>query len=161
MIKDKILLLEKLDRLEELLAEFNELSGGLSAADLEIVEEADELLAAREKLIVQMKTLTPEVAEIVGRQSPEKTTILGKMLNGEAVMAEFTEDEKELQSKIINIRSLQSDILKSDESNRMRFKRKYDEVREELENLQKEKKKLNFYQTAATSERVSKFENQG
>jgi hypothetical protein len=161
MITNTASLIEKLERLENLLSEYSALTGGLSAADLEAVEQTDELLAGRERIIAQVKLLTPEIAEIIDSQPPEKAAMLRKMLNGEAVMANFTEQEKIIQTKIITLRSLQSDILKSDDSNRMRFKRKYDEVREELENLQKEKKKLNFYHSVKSDDKGAEFENQG
>ena len=161
MIVEKDLLIEKFDYLERLLDEYSALTGGLSAADLEVVEETDAILAAREKIIAQTKLLTPEITEIIEKQAPETAAMLGKMLNGDAIMANMSEDEKELRAKIINLRSLLGDIARLDEGNRIRFKRKYDEVREELENLQREKKKLNFYHSATTSDKGSEFSNQG
>ncbi|MDR2558995.1 MAG: hypothetical protein LBC86_05565 [Oscillospiraceae bacterium] len=146
MIAEVSLLLEKFDNLENLLFDFGELSGQLSSADLELIDETQIILNARENIITQIKILKPEITEIIDKQSTEKAASIRKMLIGETVMADFSEDEKAVQVKIINIRSLQNEIMKKEVGNQMRYKRKYEEVRGELENLQKEKKKLNFYQ---------------
>jgi hypothetical protein len=147
MITEVGLLLEKFDNLESLLFDFGELSGKLSSADLELVDETQVILTERENIITQIKVLKPEITDIIDKQSPEKAAAIRKMLIGEMIMADFTEDEKAVQGKIISIRSLQSEILRKEAGNQVRYKRKYDEVRGELQNLQQEKKKLNFYQT--------------
>ncbi|MCL2696764.1 MAG: hypothetical protein FWE74_01630 [Oscillospiraceae bacterium] len=152
MIADVNLLLEKFDNLENLLSDFKELSGRLSSADLEFVEDTQIILDEREEIITQIKILKPEITEIIDKQAPEKAAAIRKMLTGETVMTDFFEDEKSVQVKIINLRSLQSEIMQNEVGNRMRYKRKYDEVRGELENLQREKKKLNFYQTTRVAD---------
>jgi hypothetical protein len=147
MIVDVKLLVEKFDNLESLLFDFDMLSGKLSSADLEAVDETQSILDEREKIITQIKTLKPEITDIIDRQTAEKAAAIRKMLVGETAAVNFSEDERAVQVKIINLRSLQSEIMQKEAGNQIRYKLKYDEVRGELENLQKEKKKINFYQT--------------
>jgi hypothetical protein len=149
MIIEVNLLTGKLDGLENLLVDFNELSARLAASDLEFVDETQIILNEREKVIDSIKVLQPEIIDLIDRQPPEKAAAIRKMLVGETVMSDFSEDEKAVQGKIISIRSLQSEIMQKEHTNNQRFKRKYDEAREELQNLQKEKKKLTFYQQSA------------
>jgi hypothetical protein len=158
MIIDNNLLLEKLDSLETLLTDFKVFTGELSAVDLETVEETDSILAKRGRIIAEMNVITPEIAEIIAKQTPEQEEMLKNMLNGETIIKSFTEEENAIQTRIISIRSLQSEIMKSEDSNRMKFKRKYDEVRDELEKLKEEKKRIDYYQSAKVGgpEAVSK-----
>jgi len=149
MIVEVNALLEKFNTLENLLVSFDELSARLSSSDLELVDETQLILNEREKVIDSIKALNPEIIELIDEQTPEKAVAIRKMLTGETVMSDFSADEKAVQMKIIGIRSLQSEIMQKEQSNKTKFKRKYDEVREELENLQREKKKLTFYQQNA------------
>jgi hypothetical protein len=152
MITDVNLLAGKFDELEALLSTYSELTNRLSAADIESIDEADAILNEREGLIGKMKAVQPQITELINKQTPEKAAAIRKMLTGDTIMADFSDDEKVIQAKAINLRSLQSDIMQKENSNRMRFKRKYDEIRGELEELQKDKKKLNFYQNAIVSD---------
>jgi len=164
MITDVNLLVEKFDALEALLSCYSELTNRLSAADIESIDEADAILGERDGLIGKMKEIRPRITELIDKQTPEKAAIIRKMLIGETVMTDFSDDEKTIQAKAITLRSLQSDIMQKENGNRMRFKRKYDEVRGELEDLQKDKKKLNFYQNAIVNdseETVIIFNDQG
>jgi len=154
------LLMEKFNHLESLLVSFGELSGRLSSSDLELTDETQVILDEREKIIGEINTLRPQITEIIDKQQPDKASAIRKMLTGETVLADFSEDEKAVQGKIINLRSIQSDIMQKECGNRMRFRRKYDEIRGELENLQREKKKLNFYQNNKVNEKGAKFDNQ-
>jgi hypothetical protein len=129
MIADVGLLTEKFNNLEILLSDYNALSGRLSAADLELVDETQLILNEREGVITKIKELISE-----------------------EITADYTGDDKDLQKKIANLCLIQSEIMKREADNKERYKRKYDEVRGELENLQKEKKKLNFYQTTRSAD---------
>jgi len=160
MIIEVGLLMERFNHLESLLSDFGKLSGQLSSADLELTDETQEILDARDKIIKDINELRPLITELIDKQPPEKAAVIRKMLIGETVLSDFSDDEKAVQGKIINLRSLQSDIMQKECGNRLRFQRKHAEIREELENLQREKKKLNFYQNTAVSEKGAKFDNQ-
>ncbi|MCL2637822.1 MAG: hypothetical protein FWD48_05560 [Oscillospiraceae bacterium] len=147
MIISVDLLAEKLGSLESLLFDFNALSERLSTADLELVDETQLVLDERENIITQIKTLKPEITELIDKQTPEKAATIRKMLVGEKVTDKFLGEEEIIQVKIINLRLIQGEIMQKEVGNQLRYKRKYDEVRGELENLQREKKKLDFYQT--------------
>ena len=162
MITDVNLLIEKFNNLEALLFEYAGLTANLSSADIELTEETEAIFEKREKLIEKMKSVTPQIDELIEKQTTEKAVDIRKMFAGQTVLSDFAEDEKAVQAKIITLRSLQSDILSKDSDNKIKFKRKYDEIRIELENLQKDKKKLNFYQNvnAPTDEKIgAKFDN--
>ncbi|MCL1822821.1 MAG: hypothetical protein FWG44_01335 [Oscillospiraceae bacterium] len=146
MITDINLLIEKFGKLEALLTRYGELTARLSSTDAELVDETETIFTEREEMIQKMKLLNPQITEIIDKQTPEKAAAIRKMLLGETVVSDFADDEKAVQASIISLRSLQSDIINKDNSNQTRFKRKYDEVREELENMQKDKKKINFVQ---------------
>ena len=160
MIVDVGLLIEKFDSLEDILSRYGRLTNRLSAADIELIEETGSIFEERERLIEEMKVIKPQISELINRQTPDKAAAIRKMLDGETIMSDFSEDEKAVQVKVINLRSLQSDIVQKDGGNKIRFKRKYDEIREQLENLQKDKKKLNFYQGARLDIKGSQFDNQ-
>lgn len=149
MIVDLDLLVEKLAALEELLVEYSIITGRLASADIEALEEAEEPLEEREQLIMQMKLLEPEITEIISRQTPEIAESVRKMMAGETVMTGFSEDEKVLQGRIIRLLSVQNTLIETEKDIRTRFKSKYDEVRDELEKLNEEKKKISFYQNIA------------
>ncbi|MCL2019063.1 MAG: hypothetical protein FWG70_04815 [Oscillospiraceae bacterium] len=160
MIAEATLLMEKFNILEKHLSDFLLLSGRLSSSDLELVDETQVIFDERERIIREIKSLRPQITDIIDSQTPEKASMIRKMLVGETVMVDFTEDEKMLQGKIISIRSIQSDIMKSEAGNKMRFRVKYGEVRTELEDLQREKKKITFYQNARVDEKGAEFDNQ-
>ncbi|MDR2532168.1 MAG: hypothetical protein LBC82_04925 [Oscillospiraceae bacterium] len=154
------LLMEKFNHLEDLLSDFGRLSGRLSSADFELVDETQGILDEREKIIGQIKIIQSQITEILEKQPPAQAAKIRKMLTGENVTADYSEDEKNIQVKIIGIHSLQSDIMQKESGTRIRFKKKYDDVRSELEELQKEKKKLNFYQNARVEVKGDAFDNQ-
>ncbi|MCL2077459.1 MAG: hypothetical protein FWH08_03520 [Oscillospiraceae bacterium] len=160
MIVDVGLLIEKFDNLEDILSKYGKLTNRLSVADLELTDKTDVIFEEREKLIEQMRVIKPQITELINKQSTDKAEAIRKMLTGETVMADFSDDEKAVQTKVINLRSLQCDIVRKDDENKIRFKRKYDEIRGELENLQKDKKKLNFYHNAKVDVKGSAFDNQ-
>jgi hypothetical protein len=160
MVVEMDLLLEEFDNLESLLAAYNELSGQLLAADFEFTDETDHILEEREELITQMKEVNILIAGLLDKQPPETADTMIKMLAGENVMSGFEGEEKAVRAKILSLRSLQSEIVQKENVSRIKFNRKYEEVREELENLQKEKKKLNFYQNAKLDVKGSTFDSQ-
>jgi len=160
MITQVDLLIEMFDNLEGLLFEYNQLTGRLSSADTENTGETQAIIEQREKLIDRMKKVKPEITRLINSQTPDKAEAIRKMMAGETVMSDFSDDEKAVQVKVTNLLSIQTDIVKKDIDAQTRFKRKYDEIRGELEDLQKGKKRINFYQNAKTDEKGTSYDTQ-
>ncbi len=158
-IKNFNLFLELLDSLEILLDQYNSLTNQLSSIDMEEIEEIDSIFIDRDAIISGMDELKPQISGLIEMQATEISALIRKMLMGEPIGTKLDSEQKLIQQRAINLRSLQNDILTTDENNRKRMKEKYDEIKNSLVNLQNDKKKINFYSNAKLNQTGSTFNN--
>lgn len=153
-------ILDRFDELKRLLEEYSALSNRLVNADVEETAEASAIFADREALIGAMSEIKVGIDGLIEQQQPQKAALIRKMMNGDVTAGHFSDDERAIQGKVLDLRSLQSEILLKDERYRRRFQEKYDEIRDNLLELQKDKKKINFYNNAKLNSKGYIFDNQ-
>lgn len=162
MIREIETLTNKLKNLEELLIQYDSLTNLLLSVNLEETAEIDVLFIKRGEIINNITVLRNEITMLINIQTEENAVNIRKMLSGQTSVsnASLSGEEKLLHGKIIDIRSLQIDILKKDEEIAFRFKLKREEIRSALADLQQEKKKINFYSNASINAKGQTFDSQ-
>ncbi|MCL2086160.1 MAG: hypothetical protein FWH05_01015 [Oscillospiraceae bacterium] len=144
-------LVTKLDELEDLFSQYIRATNLLSGSDLENIEETDLLIGCRRSLIERMEGL--QIHEMAEQLEAREREIVLKMLSGENIFGSLSDDENIVYSKILNIKSLQGEIVQKDKANNSRFMNKYNETKKTLTELKGDKKKIDFYNNARISEK--------
>ncbi|MDR1754440.1 MAG: hypothetical protein LBR74_05980 [Eubacterium sp.] len=161
MIKNLDFLIIKLDELEALFLKYMELTNRLSGNDVEDIDENNVLIEKRQAIIDNMERLSPEIAEIIGRLDDKDKAIVQSMLKGENIFGNVSSDENLIYAKILNLKSLQGDILKKDKINSVRFMNKYNEVKGALSEIKDDKKKIDFYNNSKINVKGHEFNING
>lgn len=162
MIIETEAIIDKLIILENILIEYNTITNMLLSASLEDTEETDLIFSRRSELINRINGLRSEITALIDAQTEEDAAAIRKMLSGQTSVSgtSLSGTEKHLHGKIIDIRSLQIDILKKDDEIALKFKLKREEIRSALADLQQDKKKINFYNKASANGKGRDFDSQ-
>ncbi|MDR0820914.1 MAG: hypothetical protein LBN40_00410 [Oscillospiraceae bacterium] len=146
--------LEKwLSALTELLRAYLRATEKLLVADLDDIERTDELIAERGALIARIDFARMEITKLLDRFDADTAALFRSMLHGETVTASLSHEEKSVYGVILDLRSLQLDVMDKDIVNTERFRQRHNEVREHLVDLNQQKKKIEFYSNASHRER--------
>lgn len=141
-------ILGHLAKLSDLLTEYEKQTDLLCSVDPTDDDEFNLIVIKRERIIDLIKELKPELSTAVEVQDEEDRKLIKRMLNGEAITTEIPKKLRGIQESVINVLSQQRSILEKDEIVRRRCKVRYDEIKDSLEELKQDKKRIDFYSTA-------------
>ncbi|MDR0223144.1 MAG: hypothetical protein LBI38_06400 [Oscillospiraceae bacterium] len=158
MINNLELLVSEADALIAALTEYDEATERLCGVNLEqesifAIGEIENILGERERIIPKAAKAHMELMALIDEQDVDGKDALRRMFSvgGKGKKAPASGGEFSIRDKIYELMSLHSGIMRKDDDFKSRLTGKYDEVKEMMRSSQEDRKKLDFFNTAAFS----------
>jgi hypothetical protein len=122
--------------------------------------QINELLATREDIIQRINSAMGSLYALIEEQDAQhtgKSALLQRMLRGESMMSALDSEDSAIYTQVLDLRSIHHSVMNKDRDFELRFRRRLDEVRNELVGLQQQKKKLDFYNSAKHTQNTTDF----
>lgn len=139
---DVIALLQHLDRLTELMTEYNRHTDRMVTFDLEIIQQ---VLLSRNDIMDNMRQVKQSIMDVVNAQVQDERELLRAILNNKPVEAELSYELRQLQSKMRRLQEIKQEIDQKDKKVTAVVTQRYEDVKSELEMLKVDKKKIDYY----------------
>ena len=136
---------EILGRIEELLEKYTEIAAVLMRTESDELELLTEKIAERQSLVDETETLRKEASEILDNAEKGEAELIRSMLTGGATNEHLTDDLIPVRKAVVNLRSAQTKAAESDRTLQMQFENRLEEAKDQLKQLNDEKKKLDYY----------------
>lgn len=135
-------LLQLMDKLTELMTEYNKRTDRMVTFDLEIIQQ---VLLSRNEIMDSMRQVKSTIMEVVNAQAPAEREILRNILNNKPVDAELSYELRQLQGKMRRLQEIKQEIDQKDKKVTAVVTQSYEDVKAELEALKVDKKKIDYY----------------
>ncbi len=135
-------LLQLMDKLTELMTEYNKRTDRMVTFDLEIIQQ---VLLSRNEIMDSMRQVKSSIMEVVNAQAPAEREILRNILNNKPVDAELSYELRQLQGKMRRLQEIKQEIDQKDKKVTAVVTQSYEDVKAELEALKVDKKKIDYY----------------
>ena len=135
-------LLQLMDKLTELMTEYNKRTDRMVTFDLEIIQQ---VLLSRNEIMDSMRQVKSTILEVVNAQAPAEREILRNILNNKPVEAELSYELRQLQGKMRRLQEIKQEIDQKDKKVTAVVTQSYEDVKAELEALKVDKKKIDYY----------------
>ncbi|MBQ2797838.1 MAG: hypothetical protein IJF09_00450 [Ruminiclostridium sp.] len=135
-------LLQLMDKLTELMTEYNKRTDRMVTFDLEIIQQ---VLLSRNEIMDSMRQVKSTIMEVVNAQAPAEREILRNILNNKPVEAELSYELRQLQGKMRRLQEIKQEIDQKDKKVTAVVTQSYEDVKAELEALKVDKKKIDYY----------------
>lgn len=135
-------LLQLMDKLTELMTEYNKRTDRMVTFDLEIIQQ---VLLSRNEIMDSMRQVKSTIMEVVNAQTPAEREILRNILNNKPVDAELSYELRQLQGKMRRLQEIKQEIDQKDKKVTAVVTQSYEDVKAELEALKVDKKKIDYY----------------
>lgn len=135
-------LLQLMDKLTELMTEYNKRTDRMVTFDLEIIQQ---VLLSRNEIMDSMRQVKSSIMEVVNAQAPAEREILRNILNNKPVEAELSYELRQLQGKMRRLQEIKQEIDQKDKKVTAVVTQSYEDVKAELEALKVDKKKIDYY----------------
>lgn len=139
---DATTLLQLMDKLTELMTEYNKRTDRMVTFDLEIIQQ---VLLSRNELMDSMRQVKSTIMEVVNAQIPAERDLLRSILNNKPVDAELSYELRQLQGKMRRLQEIKQEIDQKDKKVTAVVTQSYEDVKAELEALKVDKKKIDYY----------------
>ena len=135
-------LLQLMDKLTELMTEYNKRTDRMVTFDIEIIQQ---VLLSRNEIMDSMRQVKSTIMEVVNAQAPAEREILRNILNNKPVEAELSYELRQLQGKMRRLQEIKQEIDQKDKKVTAVVTQSYEDVKAELEALKVDKKKIDYY----------------
>lgn len=139
---DATTLLQLMDKLTELMTEYNKRTDRMVTFDLEIIQQ---VLLSRNELMDSMRQVKSTIMDVVNAQVPNERELLRSILNNKPVEAELSYELRQLQGKMRRLQEIKQEIDQKDKKVTAVVAQSYEDVKAELEALKVDKKKIDYY----------------
>lgn len=148
-------LLQLMDELLLLLKKYETQTDQMVSADLEIIQD---VLISRNDTIEKMKLVREKMSSIIDSSFSDsniKDILAGRIIDDK----KLTSYEKYILQKMRALHITQQSIIGKDFKITHRVQENYNNIRKELEQLKQDKKKIDYYSSAAGSIKGSSFDS--
>lgn len=135
-------LLQLMDKLTELMTEYNKRTDKMVTFDLEIIQQ---ILLSRNEIMDSMRQVKQSIMDVVNAQVANERELLRNILNNKPVEAELSYELRQLQGKMRRLQEIKQEIDQKDKKVTAVVTQSYEDVKAELESLKVDKKKIDYY----------------
>ncbi|MBE6880456.1 MAG: hypothetical protein E7490_06445 [Ruminococcaceae bacterium] len=135
-------LLQLMDKLTELMTEYNKRTDKMVTFDLEIIQQ---VLLSRNEIMDSMRQVKQSIMDVVNAQVANERELLRNILNNKPVEAELSYELRQLQGKMRRLQEIKQEIDQKDKKVTAVVTQSYEDVKAELESLKVDKKKIDYY----------------
>lgn len=139
---DASTLLQLMDKLTELMTEYNKRTDKMVTFDLEIIQQ---VLLSRNEIMDSMRQVKQSIMDVVNSQVANERELLRNILNNKPVEAELSYELRQLQGKMRRLQEIKQEIDQKDKKVTAVVTQSYEDVKAELESLKVDKKKIDYY----------------
>lgn len=136
---------EIFDRMEQNLEQYTAIAAVIMKTESEESELLTEKIAERQKLVDETEKLRKEASEILDSGDKREAELIRGMLTGGTVNEHVTGELIPVRQAIVNLRSAQIKAAESDRALQLQFESRLQEAKDQLKQLNDEKKKLDYY----------------
>lgn len=140
---DIVRLSEIFDSMEQLLEQYNAIAAVIMRTESEEIELLTEKIAERQRLIDETETLRREATSILDNCDKREAELIRSMLTGGYINQHIVDDR--IRKAVVNLRSAQMKASESDIALQRQFESRLVEARDNLKQLNDDKKKLDYY----------------
>lgn len=133
------------EEIEQLLEQYNDIAEVIMKTESEEAELLSEKIGERQKLIEKIDGLRSEAAAILDGSDPYEAQLIRGMLTGDNINQRISEELLPVRSAAVNLRSAQSMAAESDRKLQLQFESRLQEAKDQLVQLNNDKKKLDYY----------------
>lgn len=153
---DSIAMLSLLDKLIEAMTEYERKTDGMITGDLQIIQN---VLMDRNDVIERMKSIKGEIIALIGVQNLQDKTLLKAMLNDKQVPEHMSSDQRQMQMKMKQLHNIKLSIENKDRKITTYVQQRFEDVKAELASLQKDKKKIDYYNSVGKNGKGRSFDS--
>ncbi len=135
-------LLQLMDKLTELMTEYNKRTDKMVTFDLEIIQQ---VLLSRNEIMDSMRQVKQSIMDVVNGQVANERELLRSILNNKPVEEELSYELRQLQGKMRRLQEIKQEIDQKDKKVTAVVAQSYEDVKAELESLKVDKKKIDYY----------------
>lgn len=139
---DATTLLQLMDKLTELMTEYNKRTDKMVTFDLEIIQQ---VLLSRNEIMDSMRQVKQSIMDVVNAQVANERELLRNILNNKPVDAELSYELRQLQGRMRRLQEIKQEIDQKDKKVTAVVTQSYEDVKAELESLKVDKKKIDYY----------------
>lgn len=139
---DAVNLLSLMDKLTELMTEYNRRTDRMVTSDLEIIQQ---VLLSRNELMEQMRQVKLSIMDTANAQLPAERELIRDILNNKSVDVQLPPELRQLQGKMRHLHEIKQEIEQKDKKVTAVVRQSYEDVKAELESLKVDKKKIDYY----------------
>ena len=144
---DKQRLCEIFNESEQLLEQYNDIAAVIMKTESDEIELLTGKIAERQTLIDETETLRQEATTIIDGSDKREAELIRSMLTGDTINEHVADDLIPVRKAVVNLRSAQIKAAESDKALQLQFQSRLEEAKEQLKQLNTEKKKLDYYST--------------
>ena len=130
---------------EQLLEQYTDIAAVIMQTESDEIEFLTERIAERQQLVDKIDKLREEAKSILDGGDKREAELIRNMLTGSTSNEHISDELLPLRSAIVNLRSAQSKSAESDRSLQLQFESRLQEAKDQLKQLNDDKKKLNYY----------------
>ena len=136
---------------EQFLEQYTDIATVIMQTESEETEFLTEKIAERQQLVEKIDKLRGEAKAILDSSDKREAELVRNMLTGDTINERISEELIPLRTAIVNLRSAQSKSAESDKSLQLQFESRLQEVKDQLKQLNDDKKKLDYYSSVTQS----------
>ena len=138
-------LCEIFNNTEQLLEQYNGIAEVIMKTESDEGELLTEKIAERQGLIDKISELREEATGIIDSGDEREAKLIRGMLTGDTINERIAEEMIPLRSAIVNLRSAHIKAAESDRNLQLQFESRLQEAKDQLKQLNSDKKKLDYY----------------
>lgn len=136
--------------IEELLGQFDNVTNALLQCETENAEEIDALIARRQELVELMEIHHLAYVEAIDLEDRQTAATIRGFLAGNT-SGHINEALLQVHNAIVNLRSAHSASMEKENQLHLQFASRRNEIKDKLEKLQQDKKKIDFYSSTVNA----------
>lgn len=133
------------EEMEKELGQYTEIAEVIMKTESEETELLGEKIAERQKHIENIEQLREEVTSILNSTDEREAQLIRGMLTGDNINQRIADELIPVRSAAVNLRSAQSMAAESDRKLQLQFESRLQEAKDQLVQLNNDKKKLDYY----------------
>lgn len=137
--------------MEQHLVQYKDIAEVIMKIESDEIDALNEKIAERQQLIEKIAKLQEEATAILNGSDPREAQLIRGMLTGENINQRIAEELIPVRSAAVNLRSAQSMAAETDKNLQFQFESRLEEAKEQLRQLNSDKKKLDYYSSLKKS----------
>ncbi len=133
------------EKMIPLLNEYMRIASVLLTLENDSAEEIAMLVHQREIIVDDLHDIKDELVYNINSIETSEAAVIKQMYNREPITHKLDADMAKIQSSVLNLISVQSEAVNTDERLMAQFSTRNSDVRDKLQALQQDRKKMNYY----------------